>query len=94
MLMGRDPELALSFVRSTPPLADPYGNPQEKTNQQIGLEAEINNRMAATDPKRAVEVARETLKSGYSQNLVSTVSSVREKKPELRRSWPPTWSTN
>ena len=83
MLMNRQPELALNFVRTTPPLPDPYGNPRDISNQQAGLEAEINNRIAMTDPKRAVEVARETLKSGYSQNLVGTVSTVREKKPEL-----------
>lgn len=83
MLMNRQPELALTFVRSNPPLPDPYGNPRDMTNQQAGLEVEINNRIAMTDPKRAAEVARETLKSGYSQNLVSTVVNIREKNPEL-----------
>ena len=82
-LMNRQPELALSFVRSNPPLPDPYGNPRDISNQQAGLEVEINNRIAMTDPKRAAEVARETLKSGYSQNLVSTVVNIREKNPEL-----------
>ena len=86
MLMTRQPEMALNFVRSTPPFRDPYNNPyasRELINQQTGLEIEIVNQIARNDPKRAVEVARTTLKSGYSQNLMNTIASVREKSPEL-----------
>jgi hypothetical protein len=83
LLMPRQPEMALSFVRSTPPLPDLYGNPRELANQQTGLEIEIANQIARTDPKRTLEIARETLKSGYSQNLTNTVAALREKSPEL-----------
>ena len=87
LLMGRQPEMALNFVRSTPPLPEPYANPyyerQERVNQQTGLEIEIANHMARTDPKRALEVAREILKSGYSANLISTIEIIRQQKPEM-----------
>jgi hypothetical protein len=86
LLMTRQPEMALNFVRSTPPFKDPYNtwySSREQVNQQIALENEIANHIARTDPKRALEVARETLKSGYSQNLMSMIDSIRGKKPEL-----------
>lgn len=88
LLMTRQPEMALNFVRSTPPFKDPYNNnnpysSREQVNQQIALENEIANQIARTDPKRALEVARETLKSGYSQNLMNMIESIRGKKPEL-----------
>ena len=86
LLMTRQPEMALDFVRSTPAIRDPYNNPyakREQVNQQSALEIEIANYISRTDPKRAVEVAREALKSGYSQNLVSTLNLLREKKPEF-----------
>jgi hypothetical protein len=83
MLVNRQPELALTFVRSTPALPDPYNNQREIANQQVALEIEIANAIARTDPKRAIEVARETLKTGFSQNLLNTITSTREQKPEL-----------
>ncbi len=86
LLMSRQPEMALNFVRSTPRFRDPYNNPysgRELLNQQNGLEIEIANQIARNDPKRALEVARETLKSGYSQNLLNTIHSIKQKKPEL-----------
>lgn len=82
-LMNRQPEAAMNFVRSSQPPPDPYGNQRDQKSQQAGLETEINNRIARTDPKRALENARETLKSGYSQNLMETLNILREKKPEL-----------
>lgn len=86
LLMTRQPEMALDFVRSTPPFRDPYNNPysnREQVNHQSALEIEIANYIARTDPKRALEVAREALKSGYSQNLMSTINNLKEKKPEF-----------
>jgi hypothetical protein len=56
---------------------------RELRNQQNGLEIEIANQIARNDPKRALEVARESLKSGYSQQLLSTIHNIRQKKPEL-----------
>ncbi|HEX6043830.1 MAG TPA: PPC domain-containing protein [Pyrinomonadaceae bacterium] len=83
MLASRQPEMALSFVRSTPPLPDPYGNLREVSNQQTALEVEIANQIAVRDPKRALEVARETLKSAYAPSLIGTIENLRQQKFEM-----------
>lgn len=83
VLKQRQPELALSFLRSTPPLRDPYNNQLDQTAQDGVLEIEIANEIAKTDPKRTLELARENLKSNYSSNLVGVVVNLREKHPEM-----------
>lgn len=82
-LTMRQPELALSFVRSTPPLPDPYGNQRDLQSQDAALELEIANQIAQKDPKRTLEIARETLKSRYSSILTSTISTLRQQNPEM-----------
>ncbi|HEU4712633.1 MAG TPA: hypothetical protein VFS76_13760 [Pyrinomonadaceae bacterium] len=82
VLKQRQPELALSFLRSTPALKDPYGNQLEGAQDGV-LEAEIANEIAKTDPKRTLELARENLKTNYASNLVSVVVNLRQKNPEM-----------
>ena len=83
MLMQRQPELALGFLRSTPPLPDPYGNQPDQASQEASLETEIANQILKTDPKRTLELARETLKTRYSANLSSVLANLKPKYPEM-----------
>lgn len=84
-LIHRQPEMALSFLRAVPPLADPYGHNAgfQRGSQEAGFEVQIANSIFSKDPKRALEIARETLKSGYSSSLMSIISNLREKNPEM-----------
>ncbi len=83
VLSQRDPEAALAFLRSSRFAFDPYGNEREQTNQEIALELNIANEIATNDPKRALQIARQSLKKGYSWNLNQTIYMLRRKSPEL-----------
>jgi len=82
-LMQREPELALNFLRSTPPLKDPFGNQPDQAAQDAVLETEIANQLLKVDPKRTVELARETLKTNFSAGLAGVVANLKPKYPEL-----------
>ena len=82
-LMYRQPEMALNFIRSTPPLPDPYGNQRDMASNEASLEMGIANEIAAKDPKRALEIARENLKTRYSSALTNTIVQLRQKNPEM-----------
>jgi len=83
VLTSRDPEAALEFLRSTRLPLDPYGNERERTNQEMALELHLAAEVAARDPKRALQIARENLKKGLSSNLNETIIMLRQKSPEL-----------
>jgi len=83
VLIYRQPELALNFIRSTPPLPDPYGNQRDITTNEAALEMEIANQLIAKDPKRTLEIARENLKTRYSSALANTIVNLRQKNPEM-----------
>ena len=82
-LTPRQPEMALSFLRSMPALSDPYGNQRDIAASEAAMEMEIANQIAAKDPKRTLEIARENLKTRYSSALVNTIATLREKNPEM-----------
>lgn len=83
-MIERQPELALTFIRSVPPLPDPYGNNRRQLwTQEAALEVQVANQLAGKDPKRTLEIAREILKSRYSSNLIGTVNTLRQQNPEL-----------
>lgn len=83
ILTDRDPDAALSFIYSSKLPANPYENRRDGSSQEGLLEMSIANRLVRTDPNRALELARKTLKTNYSVNLVSTVGLLRQKNPEL-----------
>jgi len=83
VLAEHDPETALSFLHSTKTPMNPYGNEREQEDQERNMELAIANQIAAKDPKRAFQIARQNLKSGYSSDLVNTVTMLRQKSPEL-----------
>ena len=82
MLSGRDPDAALSFLNATVPATDPAGNRIEQVSQDSELELSIANQVMKNDPKRALQIARRNLKTGYSMHLISTLSQLQRQNPE------------
>ena len=83
ILNEHDPEAALSFLHSTKAPPNPYGNDREQADQERSMELAIVSQIATKDPKRAFQIARQNLKSGYSSDLVNTIFMLRQKNPEL-----------
>ena len=81
-LASDDPELALSFLRSTRTLVDPNAAPGAQETQELQLELSLAGQIAAKDPKRALEIARESLKNGYSYNLIASLGQLQRADPE------------
>lgn len=82
-LAGRDPDAALSFLYATRLPPSPYGNQRDQREQDRSLELTIADQIIGKDPKRTMQIARQTLKQGYSTNLSFTVRNLRQKYPEL-----------
>jgi hypothetical protein len=83
ILTERDPDAALSFIYSTKLPVNPYEDRRSSSTPESLLELSIANQIARTDPNRALQIARQSLKSHYSVNLVGTVGLLRQKNPEL-----------
>lgn len=83
ILTERDPDAALSFIYSSKPPPNPFEDRRFNAQHEGVLELSIANRIASTDPNRALQIARQTLKSHYSVNLISTVGLLKQKNPEL-----------
>ena len=83
ILTERDPDAALNFIYSSKPPPNPADDRRFYSTQESLLEISIANQIARTDPNRALQIARQTLKSHYSVNLISTVALLRQKNPEL-----------
>jgi hypothetical protein len=83
ILTERDPDAALSFIYSSKPPANPYQDRRFSSQQEGVLELSIANRIVRNDPNRALQIARQTLKTHYSVNLISTVGLLKQKNPEL-----------
>ncbi len=82
-LTAHDPEAALSFLRSTRVLADPNaGQATDQDNQEIQFELSVASQIAVKDPKRALQIAQESLKKGYSNNLVNTINQLHATDPD------------
>ena len=83
-LAPHDPEMALTFLRSTRTLSNPESlrnNPQG--NQELQLELSLASQITATDPKRAFQMAEDTLKTGSSTGLLDTLIRLRARDPQL-----------
>jgi hypothetical protein len=80
----RDPQLALDMLRATrlPPPAQPvpanYHLPDESD-----LEQEIASEAATRDPKRALQIARESLSKGFTFQLLSLLFKLNQQSPEV-----------
>jgi hypothetical protein len=83
VLAQRDPEMALSFLYSTVPPPNPYNNKNEQTAQESMMELSVANQIVQKDPKRALQVIRKNLKGRLTYSLMSTLSMLSRKDPEL-----------
>ena len=84
VLTTHDPEMALAFLRSTRTLSTPDEMQiRGLGNQELELELALVGQIAANDPKRAFQLAQDTLKRGYPSTLVDTLQRLRSKEPEL-----------
>jgi uncharacterized protein YpiB (UPF0302 family) len=82
-LTSHDPERALSFIRSTRIPVDPNaGQPSDQQNQEAQFELSVATQIAVKDPKRALQIAQESLKKGYSNNLVDTLNQLYATDPD------------
>lgn len=82
-MAARDPDAALSFLQASKLPGNPYGNKREMESQDNALELMIADQIVARDPKRAFELARKKLKTGYSHNLINTIVLMKRKDAEL-----------
>jgi hypothetical protein len=80
VLSNNDPDLALSFLRSTRDPANPFdGQP----DQELRLEINLASQMASKDPRRALQIAEDSLTKGYSSGLTNVISGMRISDPSL-----------
>jgi len=83
-LAPHDPEMALNFLRATRTLTPPesvrFG---VQGNQELQLELLLASQIIAADPKRAFQMAEDTLKRGASPSLNDTLNRLRSKDPDL-----------
>ncbi len=84
ILGPRDPEMVLGFLRTTRALTNPDADPRNnRWDQELNLELSLAHQISAKDPKRALEIADETLKKGYSSSLIGIINSLRATEPEM-----------
>ena len=82
-VMGQyDIDAALAFLRSTRTVAAPAHH-RNFGDRELYLEMSLASQLTAKDPKRAVQLAEESLKKGYSSGLLDVVSRLRAADPEL-----------
>jgi hypothetical protein len=80
VLSTNDPDLALSFLRSTRDPANPF---DAQPNQEIQLEINLAGQIASKDPRRALQIAEDSLTKGYSSGLTNVISGMRVSDPLL-----------
>lgn len=81
-LAQKDPDFALEILRSTRPPARQLSNYNSGWDPESQLESRIAALIAAKDPKRALEMAREILKKGFQYELISILQNLRSKDKE------------
>src|SRR6185295_261521 len=79
-----DPELALSFLRSTRPPED--ANFPEELRSDSRIESQLAREVSKKNPQLALKLARESLASGFSFELLSALQELREKDKEAAAS--------
>ena len=78
-----DPELALTFIRSTRLPEDYTIQYMGQADPDIGLELNLAMKIGAKDPGRAVQIAEDTLVRGHSAMMGNVVTAVRNSNPAL-----------
>ena len=85
MIAARDPQLALDLLRATRPA--PNENTESGENfgmgdQELRLEQSIAAQVAASDPKRALQIAQESLNKGITFELINVLQRLQQKDAE------------
>ncbi len=83
LLTVRQPEMALTFLRSTQSLPEPYGNQRDMAAHEASMELGVANQLIQKNPKRALEIARENLKTRYSSAITNTIYTLKQQNPEM-----------
>jgi hypothetical protein len=79
----RDPDMALGFLRSTNTLISPdSGQNINQRNQELQFEVSLASQILARDPKRAFQIAEDSLKRGYTHSLLEIINKLRSTDPE------------
>jgi hypothetical protein len=84
IIAGRDPKLALEFLRATrqpPPPVQP-GADFRQPDQELQLETQLAQQIAARDPQQALRIAEEGLSRGLSASLMPVLDQLRTGDPE------------
>ncbi|HEV2802633.1 MAG TPA: hypothetical protein VGW12_19330 [Pyrinomonadaceae bacterium] len=84
IIAERDPKFALEFLRATrqpPPPAQP-GTNFRQPDQDLMLEAQLAQQVAARDPQQALRIAEEVLSRGLSSNLLPLLDQLSARDPE------------
>lgn len=79
----RDPQLALDMLRATRQTPLPQSNAAFRMPDESDLEQEIATEAAERDPKKALQIARESLAKGVSFELINLVSRLNQQKQEM-----------
>ena len=84
IIAERDPKLALEFLRATrlPPPPPPPGATFRQPDQELMLETQLAQQIAARDPQQALRIAEEVLSRGLSSNLLPLLDQLRAHDPE------------
>ena len=82
-LAPRDPNAALSFLQSTSQTASSSFEKRDFFTHESALELTVADQIMRNNPKRALQLARQTLQRGYSLNLVNTLSELRRQDSQL-----------
>jgi len=78
-----DPQLALDMLRATRLSAPDQGNAEWRLPDDRDLEQEIANQTAARDPKRALQLARESLTKGLTYQAYGVLLQLNQNNPEV-----------
>ena len=82
-LAERDPDTALNFLHSTSQLIASAFEQRQHSSQEQMLELAIAEKVMHNNPKRALQMARQSLKQGYSSHLLGILSQLSRQDPEL-----------
>jgi hypothetical protein len=84
MVARRDPQLALDLLAATrPPVTADGSQAFGMPDQELALEQSLASEAAANDPKRALQMAEESLSKGVSYGLLSVLRKLQQKDSEL-----------
>jgi hypothetical protein len=83
MIARRDPQLALDLLAATrPPKIESQASGYEATDYELMLEQSLASAAAANDPKRALQMAEDSLSKGVSYSLLAVLRRLQQKDPD------------